>query len=104
MGEQKEHSLVDYKRAPDIRLEPKDFLVVDNRMRLERIILALMLCGTIFGVLGIVLVAISDDAASSNINFLGVIEVSTGSVGIASFAIGAGLIGYGLKLFVGKWK
>lgn len=100
-----EHSLENYQRAPAASLEPKDFIEIvrDNRMRLHRLVIALMICGTVISAMGILLVAISDDAASSNVKILGILEVTTGSVGIAAIALGVGLIAYGLKTIMSKW-
>lgn len=75
-----------------------------NRDRLSGLMYFAMLCGIAICAMGVFLVYISSDPSSeSKINFLGIMEVNTGSIGVAIFALGAGLTAYLIKALVSKW-
>ncbi|RYG91083.1 hypothetical protein EU803_08250 [Loktanella sp. IMCC34160] len=98
-------SLKGFRKEAPQTLTPKDFLILDMRDRLQRLIYAVMFCGIVIAGMGIYLVALaSDDEAESTINLLGIIEVSTGSVGIAGIALGVVVILYGIRTFMSRWQ
>lgn len=94
-----------FTKGSDTHLSAKDFLTRDNRMRLQTLIIAVMICGTVLSAMGIALVAISsNDNSESSIDLLGLFEVNTGNIGVAAIAIGAAVIIFGIKSFMKRWE
>lgn len=98
----------DFERLPDKVLQSKEYFELmkrrDATLKLTILTISGMLSGLAICGMGIWLVSVSgQDASTSNINFLGLLEVQTGSVGIGAFAIGAGLTIYCVRSFMSKW-
>lgn len=97
-------SLAGKLRTEPENLSPKEFLTRENRMHLSRLIIAGMVCGFAVCVLGVILVAVADtDSADSSISLLRVIDVTTGSIGVACLALGAIIIIFSIREFMRKW-